>query len=151
MTLGHPTVDRLLNALRLGHFVDDSCEYAGISQDSYYRWHREAAPLQAKYDAGGKLTAEEEQIRKLSETIKQAELAGQSAALDIVRTAAANGTWQAAAWFLERRNKKWSNRTEITGPDGGPVRTVTVDDLDEKLRNLIDATKASDGESAPTA
>jgi len=142
MTLEHPKVKRLLEALRHGDFVDDACEYSGISQDSYYRWLREGYQLQRRTDNGEKLNPEEEQIKKLSETIKDAELLGQHAALAVIQRAANSGTWQAAAWFLERRNKKWSNRTEITGADGSPIVTVTVDDVDAKLRNLIDAATA---------
>ena len=151
MTLGHPKVERLLNALKLGHFVEEACQYAGISFQTYYRWLREGADLDTRAASGETLTAEEEKIRELCEALKGAELAGQNQALDVIRTAARNGTWQAAAWFMERRNKKWSTRTEITGADGGPVQTVTVDDLDTKLRNLIDAAKADGGVPADTA
>jgi hypothetical protein len=147
MTLEHPKVKRLLEALRHGDFIDDACAYSGISEDTFYRWQREGNELQTRLDKDADLTPEEEQIRKMSETIKEAELLGQHAALAVIQRAANSGTWQAAAWFLERRNKKWSNRTEITGPDGGPIQTVTVDDLDEKLRNLIDASKADSGDT----
>lgn len=146
MTLDNPRVERLLNGLRLGHFVEEACQHANISKQTYYRWLKEGEALDEKTTP---LTEDEQAIKDLSDAIKAAELAGQSAALDVIRTAASRGTWQAAAWFLERRNKKWSNRTEITGPDGGPVQTITVDEVDEQLRRLIEETKA-DGESAST-
>ena len=145
MTVEHPKVERLLNALRLGHFVQEACQYAPISEQTYYRWLKEGDAATRKQHNGETLTDNEQIVRELSEAIKAAELAGQSAALDVIRTAASQGTWQAAAWFLERRNKKWSNRTEITGPDGGPVHTVTVEDVDEKIRNLIAASEADRG------
>ena len=149
MTLDDPRVERLLNGLRLGHFVEEACQHGNISKQTYYRWLREGEAVEQKAAEGATLTADEQALRDLCDAIKAAELAGQSNALDVIRTAAARGTWQAAAWFLERRNKKWSNRTEITGPDGGPVQTLTVDDVDQQLRRLIEETKA-DGESAPT-
>jgi len=145
MTLDDPRVERLINGLRLGHFVEEACQHANISKQTYYRWLKEGEALDEKTTP---LTSDEQALRDLCDAIKAAELAGQSAALDVIRTAAARGTWQAAAWFLERRNKKWSNRTEITGPDGGPVQTLTVDDVDEQLRRLIEETKR--GESAPS-
>jgi hypothetical protein len=151
ITIDDPRIDRLLNALKAGHFVEEACKYAPISEQTYYRWLREGAALDARAEAGETLTPEEQAQRELCEAIKAAEVSGQNAALDLIRSAIAAGTWQAAAWFLERRNKKWSNRTEITGPDGGPVQTVTVDDLDTKLRNLIDASKADRGVPADTA
>ena len=145
ITLEDPRVDRLLNALKAGHFVEEACKYAPISEQTYYRWLREGAALDARADAGETLTPEEQGIRQLCEAIKAAEVSGQNAALDLIRKAIDAGTWQAAAWFLERRNKKWSNRTEVTGPDGGPVQTVTVEDVDEKIRNLIAASEADRG------
>lgn len=150
MTLDDPKVHRLLNALKAGHFVQEACQYAPISEQTYYRWLREGAALDEKANAGEKLTPDEQAQRELCEAIKLAEVSGQNAALDMIRDAISGGTWQAAAWFLERRNKKWSNRTEITGPDGGPVQTITVDDLDAKLRNMIDAAKADRGVPADT-
>lgn len=151
MKLGDERVDRLLNALRLGHFVEEACHYAPISKQTYYRWLREGEAVDEKARRGDELTRDDEELRDLCDAIKGAELAGQSAALDVIRKAASEGTWQAAAWFLERRNKKWSNRTEITGPDGGPVRTATVDEVDEQLRRLIEEAKDDSGESAPTS
>jgi hypothetical protein len=151
ITLEDPRMQRLLNALKAGHFVEEACQYAPISTQTYYRWLREGAALDTRADAGETLTADEQQTRQICDAIKAAEVSGQNAALDLIRKAIDSGTWQAAAWFLERRNKKWSNRTEITGPDGGPVQTVTVDDLDTKLRNLIDASKADRGVPADTA
>jgi hypothetical protein len=145
MTLTHPKVERLLTALKAGHFVQEACQYAPISEQTYYRWLREGAALDIRAANGEKLTPAEQGIRELCEVIKKAEVSGQNAALDTIRSAIKDGTWQAAAWFLERRNKKWSNRTEITGADGGPVQTVTVEDVDEKIRNLIAASEADRG------
>lgn len=145
MTLGHPKVERLITALAAGHFVQEACQYAPISEQTYYRWLREGAAIDVRAAAGETITSDEEAIRELCEAIKKAEISGQNAALDTIREAIKDGTWQAAAWFLERRNKKWSNRTEITGPDGGPVQTVTVEDVDQKIRNLIAASEADRG------
>lgn len=146
MKLEDPRVQRLLNALRLGHYVEDACEYAPISKPTYYRWLNEAEDIDQKAQRGETLTNEEEEIREIVNAIKVAEMAGQNVALDIIRNAMAGGTWQAAAWFLERRNKKWSNRTEVTGSNGGPVETVSVDELDAKLMGMIAAAKASEAE-----
>jgi hypothetical protein len=145
ISIDDPRVERLLNALKVGHFVEEACKYAPLSKQTYYRWLREGELLDARAEAGETLTPDEQGIRDLCDAIKAAEVSGQNLALDKIREAINLGTWQAAAWFMERRNKKWSNRTEVTGPDGGPVRTVTVEDVDEKIRNLIAASEADRG------
>ena len=146
MTLEDNRVQRLLNALRLGHYVEEACKYAPISEQTYYRWIREGDAVEERIKAGLSLTETEEQIRELCEAIKTAEVTGQNVALDVIRGAMSDGTWQAAAWFMERRNKKWSNRTEVTGRDGGPLEAVSVDDLDDMLMSMIDAAKQSEAE-----
>tara|TARA_R110000822_G_scaffold148960_1_gene287978 strand:- start:260 stop:739 length:480 start_codon:yes stop_codon:yes gene_type:complete len=139
-------VEHLLEALRKGHYVDEACDYARMSRQTYYRWIREAEALDEKAERNEKLTQRETEIRYLRDTLKEAEVSGQNLALDKIHEAIHDGTWQAAAWFLERRNKKWSNRTEVTGRDGGPLETVSVDELDAKLMGMIDAAKASEAE-----
>lgn len=148
MTLGDTKVERLLTALRAGHFVQEACQYGPISEQTYYRWLREGAELDARADSGETLTKSEQDLRDLCESIKQAEIAGQNLALDKIREAIVGGTWQAAAWFLERRNKKWSNRTEVSGPDGAPVQveSVSPEDVDAKLLGMIAAVQASEAE-----
>jgi len=148
MTLEHPKVKRLLEALRHGDFVDDACAYAAISEQTYYRWQREGYELQRRIDAGETLTDEETAIRKLCEAIKEAELVGQHAALAVIQRAANSGTWQAAAWFLERRNKKWSNRTEVTGPDGGPVQVTSREELTDRMLELLDDLEAREDDDS---
>jgi hypothetical protein len=145
ITIDDPRIDRLLNALKVGHFVEEACKYAPIHKATFYRWLQQGEIIDAKAERGEPLTEDEQEIRDLCDAIKAAEVSGQNVALDKIREAINLGTWQAAAWFLERRNKKWSNRTEITGPDGGPVQTVTVEDVDEKIRNLIAASEADRG------
>jgi Asp-tRNA(Asn)/Glu-tRNA(Gln) amidotransferase B subunit len=151
MTLNDPKVKRLISALKLGDFVEEACAYAPITQDTYYRWLREGLRVQQKIESGETITAEDSQIIEMADALREAEMAGQHAALAVIREAAKDGTWQAAAWFLERRNKKWSNRTEITGPDGGPIISVSVEDVDAKIRNLIDASKADSGITTDTS
>lgn len=145
ITLDDPRVERLLNALRLGDFVEEACGYAHITETTYYRWRREGETVAQKHSLGEPINETEAHILEMYEAIKDAEIAGQHAALETIRRAAADGTWQAAAWFLERRNKKWSNRTEVTGADGGPIETVTVEDVDQKIRDLIAAAEDNRG------
>jgi len=140
-------MSKLLEAFRRGHFIEEACDFANVSRTTYYRWMSEAETLDEKVERGETLTPSEKDKRHKRDTLKEAEVVGQNLALDKIHEAIVGGTWQAAAWFLERRNKKWSNRTEVTGRDGGPLETVSVDELDTKLMGMIAAAKASEAES----
>lgn len=73
-------------------------------------------------------------------------------ALTTIQSAALNGQWQAAGWFLERSfPEQWGRKERISheGPNGGPVevRTVSVDELEAKIAAAAaEAAKAREAE-----
>src|SRR5262245_57764314 len=73
---------RICRAIQLGATYALACAYAGVSEDSLARWRRHAG---------------------FAEQLKEAE--GQAAVgwLALIEQAARDGSWQAAAWKLERR------------------------------------------------
>ena len=63
---------------------------------------------------------------EFSSDVKRAEAEFEGECLGVVQ-AAAPKSWQAAAWLLERRfDYKATQRTEMTGKDGGPVATTSI-------------------------
>jgi len=82
--------------------------------------------------------------------------------LAIINKAAHDGTWQAAAWWLERRYPQEYGRMvksiELTGKDGGPVQAVSAsvdiaalvsdDDGRELLARLADKLFLESGDAA---
>jgi hypothetical protein len=100
-----------------------ACAYAGVSEPTFYTW------LKAKPE--------------FSESIKRAEGAAAVSALQTIATAANNGTWQAAAWLLERRYpQEYGRRVEqVHGPNAEPF-TFTIglgdDDVRERLHHKLD-------------
>ena len=112
---GRPTkynierVQKIMNALSAGNTRRDSCAYAGISEDTFAAW------LKDKPD--------------FSDSIEKAEADAAVRNVSIIAKAAQEGTWQAAAWWLERSQpKKWSKQTnvELSGVGGSPIN-VAVD------------------------
>jgi len=93
---------RLIEALRAGNTRRASCAYAGIDQDTLANWLRRWSDF--------------------SDAVEKAEADAEIRNVAIIQKAASE-TWQAAAWWLERKKKRdWSNRLELTGEDGAPVR-----------------------------
>ena len=85
----------------------------------------------------------------MAEEINNARAEAETRNVFLIQKAAKDGTWQAAAWWLERTSpKRWGRfvRTEISGPDEGPVHVVvTARDLEAKLSQLIeDASSGND-------
>ena len=107
---GRPTkyneevVQRITQALRSGNTRRASCGYAGISEDTFAVWMKNNADF--------------------SDAIKKAECDAEVRNVAIIQKAA-DTTWQAAAWWLERKHKaEWSSRVEQTGADGSPVKVI---------------------------
>jgi hypothetical protein len=71
-----------------------------------------------------------------------------------IELAAKNGTWQAAAWKLERRYPQDYGRqvTERQGPDGGPVEfTINLAGPRAEALRALHAADEQDGEPVPGA
>lgn len=81
----------MVEALKLGAYVELAVKAAGISKSTHYYWMRHGEQGDPKY-------------RDYYEQVTAADSFGALQALDTIRTAAKNGTWQAAAWLLERRH-----------------------------------------------
>lgn len=124
------TQQRILDALRLGTTQENAARYAGIGPATYYRWLEQGAQDDAP-----------DEYREFRDAVEQARAEAEVRNVAIIADAAKRGTWQAAAWFLERSMPKaWSltRRTELTGADGGPVEVaVDVDTLESRLAALI--------------
>lgn len=131
--MGRPTdctpevIERVVQALRLGHYADTAAAYGGISESTYYLWLKRGA-------------AGEQPYSDFSEAVKEATAAAEMRALARIRQAADGGTWQAAAWYLERRLPgKWGRRekVEMSGPEGGPITL-------QGLAQMMDAGESDD-------
>lgn len=107
---------RLVEALKSGNTRRASAEYAGIGESTFYRWmERGEAATSGKY-------------KELWEAVKKAEADAEVRNVALIQRAANGGTWQAAAWWLERRKPQdWAKRE----PDAQRAEEIVVD-LTEK-------------------
>ena len=97
--------DEICRYLRAGNSQKDSATLADISEETFYQWMKKP---------------------EFAEPIKKAEQECKARNIAIIQRAAEK-TWQAAAWYLERRyNSEFALKqlNEITGKDGQKQRKI---------------------------
>jgi len=133
--MGRPTKlnadvqEKIVNLVRAGNYPEVAAQAASIPRSTFYDWMRWG-------DEGKKPYSD------FSDAIKEAQAAAESHAVTIIRKAALDGSWQAAAWFLERsKAERWRRKenVELTGKDGGPLKSQVVgDEGREQVTSMID-------------
>lgn len=91
---------KIVELVRAANTVEVAAETAGISQPTFYGW-------MARGKQGGRGNAAYARFR---EDVEQARIEAESLLVLRVQKAAAKGSWNAAAWLLERRwPERWSS------------------------------------------
>lgn len=138
-----PRVQVLLAALEQGQFLSTACDAAGIHRSTVARWVKRGEEAQISMEIDGdEINASELAYCDISDAIKKAQATAQSRALTVIQDAALNGTWQAAAWYLERAHpQRWGRlpRTETDDmPSGVPRETPTAKELMAEIEAHIE-------------
>lgn len=132
--------DRIVQALRAGNYVDTAAQFAGISRPTLYRWLERGDRAAEKADLGETLSEQEEMFLNFRNEVDAARASATVRNVSLISQAAQN-SWQAAAWWLERTNPNlWGRqtRTEVSGPNNGPINvSVTADDLEIIVRTIL--------------
>lgn len=138
--LDDPKVEALLQALNAGHYVERASRMSNISLTTIYRWLDEGKKERESVENGDEPTTRGQSYLQLAEAIQKAREAAAHRAMLTIQKAAQDGTWQAAAWFLERTDKEHYGRyTQVAGTDGGAVKLkVSVEDMEKVLKEIID-------------
>lgn len=114
---GRPTkytperVKAITDAIRVGATFRLACDYAGITEDTFARWR--------------------ERYADFADAVKEAEGKGAIGWLAKIEAAANEGTWQAAAWKLERRYPSEYGRTVVDQRHSGNIGTKEVVDMSD--------------------
>lgn len=102
------TVGRITDAIALGATYQHACNYGGVSFETFNQWRAHKL--------------------EFSEALKEAEGRAVMGWLAKIEKAANEGTWQAAAWKLERRYPhdyaKQVTETTLKGDEEHPVGVV---------------------------
>lgn len=128
-----PKVVLLIQALRGGNYVETACLYAGLAPSTVYRWVERGNNEKARQAEGQSPDPTESQYIELCEAVEKARAEAIVANVTIIQQAARTGTWQAAAWWLERTMPNQFGRriqAEVSA-------TVSVQDLERKMLELL--------------
>jgi transposase-like protein len=145
---GRPTLldeqrlEAITNALRNGAYIDHAAQAAGVSTRTYHGWMERGRAERDRINAGLAPDPDEAPFMQFLHSVERAQSEAAVDLLGEIANHARNGTWQAAAWILERKfPRQWGrfDRTEHTGPEGGPMRLdVSTEDLERKVQRIID-------------
>ncbi len=142
-------IKRVEDAIRVGNYVEDACEYAGLSRHTLYSWMRRGREEADRIAAGADPNPAEAIYVNILNTIEKARAEAVVRNVTLIQNAARDGSWQAAAWWLERtRPAQYGRRlaTEVSGPDGGPivVETVPPEVLEARFAVLLGELETAD-------
>jgi len=119
-------IENLRKALEAGNYIETACDYAGINRATLYRWLTEAEQDKAK-----------PLLRELKDTVTRSRAIAEMRNVMKIQQAAEE-SWQAAGWWLERsHSKKWGRqqKVELSGVEGLPI-SISLD-AKERLLEII--------------
>jgi hypothetical protein len=124
---------RTCNNNKLGLKYEQAALAAGTTERTLYNWKQRGEKAKS-----GKYF-------QFVQSLKKAGAEGEGVLLTRIQQEAKEGTWQAAAWILERRHpERWARTTknEITGKDGDRMKVEV-----EYINSPITAPGVSSGAS----
>lgn len=152
-------IEKLSDLLSGGNYIGTAARYAGISESTFHSWRlRGEAELDRLESSGAdladvlgdELTAKALWYSKtagpewpylvFAVVMARSRAAAEVRMIHSIQTAAAQGDWRAAAFFLERSfPQRWGNRHQIALETPEPLAAqsiITVDELCDKLALL---------------
>ena len=116
--------DRIVSAVKAGNYLETAARFAGIDPSTLHGWMAKGRTEVASRDNGHDPDPMQDVYVNLLEAVEGAKAEAEVRAVAMIQRAAADGTWSAAAWYLERSAPyRWGRfqRAEVSGPEGGPI------------------------------
>jgi len=146
--VGRPTsltperMNSIVAMLEAGGYIEDACEAVGIDPRTYYNWLSRGRDEEDRLAAGVEPSENETPFLQFFQAVRKANAEGIMGHVLNIDRAAKDGTWQASAWILERKQPhKWGrrDRTEHTGEGGGPIQfAVSTEELERKVARVLE-------------
>lgn len=104
----------IVESVRGGSFQSIAAQQAGISPTTFRKWMERGEMEEARIAEGFSPHEDEAIFLHFKKDVEAARAEAEIESVKMVRMAARNGTWQAAAWYLERSfPQRWArNRIE---------------------------------------
>jgi hypothetical protein len=148
---------RIVDMIRLGSYAIVAAKANGIGESTYFQWTKRGR--EAEWNPDGTLVNQDDRpYVEFAEAVKEAEAAAEVQSVGVIRQAGQT-TWQAAAWYLERKYPdRWARkdtlRQEVSGSLNGSVEIDAEDSVRAFLRSrherLIQAGEVGPDETAGT-
>jgi hypothetical protein len=126
--------DRICQLLKAGNTFRTACEVAGIAASTGREWRARGEDRHSAREG-------DEDFALFAAAVQKAEEEAAARNVALIQKAAAEGTWQAAAWWLERKfPAEWAriDRHEHTGRGGGPIQVQPVIDATQIKARIIE-------------
>lgn len=131
------THDKIITALKAGNYLETAARYAGVDPATVHRWLNR-----------GQADDAPPEYHDFRNAVENARAEAEARNVALIQQAANHGTWQAAAWFLERTaHQRWGRKQslEVTGQAGEPVHIeVDTTALEAKVRQILGDPQAGD-------
>ncbi len=136
--LNENTQDLICDAIKEGNTYENAAQLAGICEKTLYNW------IQRGKDG-------EDGFLQFLQALKKANAKAEQKMVSVI-VASAPRNWQAAAWFLERRNPQhWGNKTEQKVEHSGTIQHVKFTfDTTEQPQSTTSAPTKTKGDAQTT-
>ena len=149
-------VSAICDALEAGAYGDEAAALAGVSRSTYYSWLRQGRDARERRDLGHAVPPADQVFLDFLESVERAETIPEMKALKRVHRAAQDGSWRAAAWFLERRYPHRWGPGRRNDPDEAihresstPYKEVSAQHLEQRILTLLGTRSATTTQSYP--
>ena len=130
-----PKVQRLLNALATGHYMNRACRLAQVSVPAVHVWMNHGKAERERQAQGEKPNPKMATYLEILEAIEVAQESAAHVHMKTILEASKKGDVRAATWYLSRTDREhYGDRTVVTGPNDGPVQVnINREEISKKM------------------
>ena len=138
--LTETVIEKICDAIAIGATNRIAGLYAGVAESSIIGWLKMGREERERIDEGQESNPDLARYLAFLRKYEHAESQAFIGWLQVIDNAAQNNP-QWAAYMLERRDRAYSARTELTGADGSNLVKQVVDMSDQEILELLNKLK----------